>query len=125
MRELSAVLRDGLDVGLTVDGPRGPRGLVQQGAIELSRLTGSAVVPVSDSARPRRLFSSWDRFQFPYPFAKIVVSFGEPFVVPRRAGSGEREQFRLRLQENLRVLTARLDVSLDYGGMDVWPHEDS
>ena len=124
LRDLAGVLREGLDVGLTIDGPRGPRGVVQQGAIELSRMTGSAVVPLSCAARPRRLFGSWDRFQFAFPFARVVVAYGEPFVVPEGAGPQQREEFRLRLERDLRELTAELDRSLGYDGSDVWPHED-
>lgn len=123
LRDLSTVLRAGLDVGLTIDGPRGPRGVVQQGAIELSRMTGSAVVPISNAARPRRLLQSWDRFQVPYPFAKVLIAYGEPFIVPRDAGEEKREGFRLLLEDRLRSLTARLDTSMDHHGPEVWPHE--
>jgi lysophospholipid acyltransferase (LPLAT)-like uncharacterized protein len=122
-RDLSRVLRDGLDVGLTVDGPRGPRGSVQQGAIELSRMTGSAVVPISNTARPRRLFRSWDAFQLPMPFARVVVSYGEPFVVPGDAEEGERERYRVLLEERLGELTSRLDRGLGHDGKAAWPHE--
>jgi hypothetical protein len=124
LRDLAGALLGGLDVGLTVDGPRGPRGVAQQGAVELCRMTGSAVVPVTNAARPRRLFRSWDRFQLPLPFARIVVAYGEPFVVPAGAEPGEREEFRLRLERELGALTAELDRSLGHRGSDVWPHED-
>ena len=122
-RDLSRVLREGLDVGLTVDGPRGPRGYVQQGAIELSGMTGSAVLPVSNSSRPRKLFRSWDAFQLPLPFARIVVSYGEPFVVPPDAGESERERYRVLLEERLGGLTSQLDRTLGHTGRAVWPHE--
>lgn len=125
LRDLTAVLRDGYDVGLTVDGPRGPRGTVRQGAVELARMTGAAVVPVSNSARPRRIFGSWDRFQLPSPFARITVSYGEPFLVPGDAGKDERESLRRRLEESLGALTASLDRENGYSGEDVWPHEDN
>ncbi len=123
-RELAAALRGGRDVGLAVDGPRGPRGRVQQGATELSRMTGAAVIPVSNAARPRRIFSSWDRFQIPGPFAKIVVAYGEPFVVPSDSDRGMREESRLRLERALGELTTELDRSLGFEGNDAWPHED-
>ena len=123
-RELAAVLRTGRDVGLTIDGPRGPRGCAQQGATELSRMTGAVVIPVSNSARRRRLLSSWDRFQIPGPFAKVVIAYGEPFVVPSGSDRGAREEARLRLERTLGELTAELDRSLGYDGTDVWPHED-
>jgi len=125
LRELSVVLREGLDVGLTIDGPRGPRGVAQQGPIELSRMTGSAIVPVSDTARPRHLFSSWDRFQLPHMCAKVIVSYGEPLLVPVQADDGERERLRILLQERLNELTAKLDRSVGYRGPNVWPHENS
>ena len=125
IRNLAAALKSGLDVGLTVDGPRGPRGVVQQGVVELSRLTGTAVIPVSDTSRSRCLFNSWDRFQVPYPFAKVVVSYGEPFMVPHDASPEEREEYRLLLQERLNTLTTKLDADMGHSGSKVWPHEDS
>lgn len=124
IRELSGVLRGGDDIALMVDGPRGPRGKVQQGAIEISRMTGSAVIPITDSARPRRLFDSWDRFQLPHPFARVVAAYGEPVLVPGDAGPEERERLRLLLEERLRNLTADLDNALGFEGKDRWPHED-
>ena len=124
LRDLSRLLREGYDIGLTVDGPRGPRGVVQQGAIELARMTGSAVIPITNAARRRRLFTSWDRFQLPCPFAKIIVAYGEPFLVPPDADRDERERLRLRLEKELASLTAELDRDLGYSGPDVWPHED-
>lgn len=123
-RELAAVLRSGSDAGLTIDGPRGPRGCVQQGATELSRMTGAVVIPVTDSARPRRLLSTWDRFQVPGPFARVVIAYGEPFIVPHDADREMREQSRLRLERELGELTAEVDRSLGYEGADVWPHEN-
>ena len=125
LRDLSRMLREGFDVGLAVDGPKGPRGSVQQGAIELSRMTGSAVLAISSSSRPRRLFRSWDAFQLPFPFARIIVSYAEPFVVPRDAGEDERERYRVLLEERLAHLTAELDRTLEHDGKAVWPHEDS
>lgn len=124
LRDLSGLLREGYDVGLTVDGPRGPRGVVQQGAIELARMTGSAVVPITNAARGRRLFDSWDRFQVPHPFAKVIVAYGEPFMVPPDADRNERERLRARLERELADLTTAIDRDLGYSGADAWPHEN-
>jgi lysophospholipid acyltransferase (LPLAT)-like uncharacterized protein len=124
IRDLSRSLRGGLDVGLTVDGPRGPRGVVQQGAIELGRLTGSAIVPVTNTARPRRIVGSWDRFQLPHPFAAVAIAYGEPIFVPHGARREERERYRRLLEERLGALTTDLDVAFEYRGQDVWPHAD-
>ncbi len=123
-RELAAVLRSGRHAGLTVDGPRGPRGRVQQGATELSRMTGAVVIPVTSASRPRWVFSSWDRFQIPRMFARVMIAYGEPFVVPGDADREARERARLRLERTLGELTTEIDRSLGHEGTDVWPHED-
>jgi lysophospholipid acyltransferase (LPLAT)-like uncharacterized protein len=125
LRDLKRVLDNGFDIGLTVDGPKGPRGRVQQGATELSRLSSSAVVPISNSASPRWIFRSWDRFQVPVPFARVLVEYGEPLSVPADAGADEREGLREELESRLDKLTARLDREIGYSAGDVWPHEDS
>ncbi|MBN1165242.1 MAG: lysophospholipid acyltransferase family protein [Candidatus Krumholzibacteriota bacterium] len=125
LRQLSAVLKRGLDVGLTVDGPRGPRGVVQPGAIGLSRLSAAIIVPVSNSASRRWLLRSWDRMQLPAPFARVIIAYGEPFEVPAGTRTGELESYRIRLQERLRELTAGLDRRMGYSGERVWPHADS
>jgi lysophospholipid acyltransferase (LPLAT)-like uncharacterized protein len=125
LRELRGVLAGGNDIGLTVDGPRGPRGKVQQGATELSRLAGSAVVPITDTASRRKIFRSWDRFQVPGPFSKVTVAYGEPVFVPPGTGAEEREMLRAELEERLAELTASLDREMGYTGEDVWPHADN
>jgi lysophospholipid acyltransferase (LPLAT)-like uncharacterized protein len=124
LRELAKILEEGLDVGLTVDGPRGPRGVLHQGAVELSRMTGSAVVPVSNTARPRKLFRSWDRFQLPGPFSRVTVAYGEPMLVPDGADQEERERLRLELQRGLNELTTALDSASGFTGEEAWPHAD-
>jgi hypothetical protein len=124
LRDLSSLLREGFDVGLTIDGPRGPRGTVQQGAIELGRMTASAIVPITNSARPRVVFKSWDRFQLPLPFAKVVIDHGEPFLVSAGTEREERERYRVGLERGLAELTSGLDAELGYEKEEVWPHED-
>lgn len=125
IRELKGVLADGYDIGLTVDGPKGPRGSVQQGATELSRLASCAVVPITNTASRRKLFDSWDRFQVPAPFAKVVVEYGEPLLVPAGTGAEDREKLRVELERRLGELTSGLDRDIGYKGEDVWPHENS
>ena len=125
IRKLVSVLKRGLDVGLTVDGPTGPRGVVQQGAVEISRMTGSAVIPISSTARRRILFNSWDKFQLPLPFTDVIVSYGKPVVVGQGAGIEEREKERILIQNRLNELTSNLDRKAGHKGSDVWPHENS
>ena len=102
-------LREGYDLGITPDGPKGPRHRVQPGVIEAARLSGAPVVPVTFAARPARALDSWDRFVLPAPFGRGLFLYGEPMWVPRRASREEREDLRRRLEGELIGLTDRAD----------------
>jgi len=124
LRELKSVLEDGLDVGLAVDGPRGPRGKVQQGSVELSRLTGKAVVPLTATAGSRKILDSWDRFQVPLPFSRVVVEYQEPIVLSTDDGKSKREEAKRELQRRLNEATAALDRGMEHERTEIWPHDE-
>lgn len=66
-------------VCISVDGPRGPRHEVKEGAIYLAKMTKGLIVPVRLFMSNYKAFGSWDRFQLPLPFSRVEVIFGEPF----------------------------------------------
>jgi len=102
-------LRDGWDLGITPDGPRGPRHEVQSGVIEIARLSGVPVVPVTFAAHPGWALNSWDRFLVPRPFARGLFLYGKPMEIPRHADSDQREALRFRLEQTLTDLTRRAE----------------
>src|SRR5262249_17553981 len=88
-REMVRFVRSGRHAALTVDGPKGPPRVVQPGVVELARLTGAWILPItSSSARPRFL-KSWDRYLLPRLFAKCVVLYGEPFSIEANLSDSE------------------------------------
>lgn len=68
-------------LGITPDGPRGPREVVQKGTIVLAMKSGLAVVPLCYAASRCWRASSWDRFYIPKPFSRGVFVFGEPVEI--------------------------------------------
>ncbi len=81
LREMVRRIRSGRGGALTVDGPTGPPREVQPGIVQLARMTGGWILPItSSSARPRFL-ASWDRYLLPMPFSRNVIVYGEPFPV--------------------------------------------
>jgi lysophospholipid acyltransferase (LPLAT)-like uncharacterized protein len=82
LRQMVRHVRSGRHAALTVDGPKGPPRVVQPGVVQLARLTGAWILPITySSARPRFL-KSWDRYLLPGPFSRSVVAYGEPFPIP-------------------------------------------
>ena len=57
LREIIFDLKNGFDVAITPDGPKGPRYKVKNGIMELARLTGKALIPVTYSASKKKLFT--------------------------------------------------------------------
>lgn len=84
-------LRDGRDVAVTPDGPRGPRGEFSPGALVAAQRAGVPVLPVVAAADRAWRLSSWDRFLIPRPFARVAIAYGQPASVggssPREAGA--------------------------------------
>ncbi len=77
-------IKNGKNCALAVDGPRGPVYEVKEGIFFAALMSGAVVVPVSSSAKPAKMFkNAWDKYLFPYPFAKAVIAYGEPFEVKR------------------------------------------
>jgi lysophospholipid acyltransferase (LPLAT)-like uncharacterized protein len=113
LRALSEMIRkmkqSGRPAVVIPDGPRGPRHRVQPGIIILAKKTGFPIVPVSYSARRRKVFNSWDRFVLPAPLTRCKVVFGEPLSVPPKIAKGEEARFAGLLQERLCRITARAD----------------
>lgn len=117
LREMLRRVRAGNSAALTVDGPTGPPRRVQPGIVELARLSGAWILPItSSSARPRFL-ASWDRYLLPRPFSRNVVVYGEPFPVPRDSAPEETAD---RISAALDGATREADLRMGITPPDVW-----
>ena len=112
-KQMLKATKDGSDIALVPDGPRGPRYRVQIGVVELARLTGRPVVPLTFSASRRKIFNSWDRFLLPYPFSKGVFIWGEPVRVDPGGDRSYMEEKRMLLENRLNELTEEADHYFD------------
>lgn len=114
IRELVRWVRDGWDIALTVDGPKGPRHVLKAGPLQIAKLTGCPIVPAAVSSARHAQFSSWDDFQLPMPFTRIQVMFGDPVLVPQDATPEVLEAQRQQIEKSLQELTTRNDDSVRY-----------
>lgn len=109
VKQMIRAIRERLNLAIAPDGPKGPRAKVKSGVIEMARLTGAPIVPVSFSASRRRLLKSWDAFLVPVPFSRAVYIWGEPMYVPRTATKDEVAQYQEALEARLNLLTMKAD----------------
>jgi lysophospholipid acyltransferase (LPLAT)-like uncharacterized protein len=94
-------------MAVALDGPRGPRGVAKPGAAWLSKSSGHPILPFHAEASRGWTLRSWDRTLVPAPFARVVLSFAEPFVVPPDADGDLVALFCRRIEESLRLCEAR------------------
>ena len=106
---LADAVHAGHDIGITVDGPRGPRYQVKPGVVELAKLTGAAVVPVTSASRRHKTFASWDAFELPSPFTRVEIEYGAPIRVAPDADRPEQEEKRREVEASLARITASCD----------------
>ncbi len=71
----------GFPVAITPDGPKGPKGKVQQGVIYVAQKTGMKILPAGLYLSNKITFNSWDNFELPLPFGKAVIVYGEQIAV--------------------------------------------
>jgi lysophospholipid acyltransferase (LPLAT)-like uncharacterized protein len=70
-RTLIEKMREGNDIGITPDGPRGPMYVVEPGVVVVTRRLGAPMVLLGiEFTRAWRL-KSWDRLYIPWPFSRI------------------------------------------------------
>lgn len=105
--EMARLVRQGIQVGFTVDGPRGPRHVAQAGAVLLAKKTGQPILPFHVTAVRRRQISSWDRMQLPRPFTRARVEIAAPIYVARDADDVAVKAKRAELQRSLDEIRQR------------------
>jgi lysophospholipid acyltransferase (LPLAT)-like uncharacterized protein len=108
LRRMARSVRSGRHAALTVDGPKGPPRIVQPGVVQLARLTGAWILPITSSASRPRFLASWDRYLLPLPFSRSFVAYGEPFPIPREMSD---EAALARIASALDAATSEADAA--------------
>jgi lysophospholipid acyltransferase (LPLAT)-like uncharacterized protein len=99
-------LRDGFDVCITPDGPRGPRYVFHPGMVKLAASTGTLIIPIHVRFSSAWRIKTWDRFVIPKPFSRVHVIFDQPVTVANTTDPEAFEAERLRVEQ---VLVAGVD----------------
>jgi lysophospholipid acyltransferase (LPLAT)-like uncharacterized protein len=117
---LMKLIREGKThhIGITPDGPRGPRREFQIGAIYLASKTGLEIVVLGTAYRRPWRVKSWDRFAIPRPFSRVCCVSLDSIQVPPDLSSAELETYRLRVQEMIDQATRIAENWADTGHID-------
>ena len=86
-------------VGITPDGPRGPKEKMKEGIVSLLKKTNATVIPLSYSAKFNFKLNSGDKFIFVTPFNKFVAVWGNAIEYNNKK----------KLDENLQIIQDELN----------------
>ncbi len=94
-------LSEGYDIGITPDGPKGPRHEMSDGVVVMAQKRHTKVVVFH--CVPSRFWqlSSWDRFTIPKPFGRLDFYVSEPIDVTGMEMARAKEVIQSALMEHI------------------------
>lgn len=90
-------LKEGSDIGITPDGPKGPRHEVSDGLIIMAQKTGAKVVLLNIKPTKFWQLDSWDEFIIPKPFGTLHYYATEPLDLVGMDTQEARDMVKERL----------------------------
>jgi len=109
LRNLIKTLRAGISIGITPDGPRGPRMHLSPGVVAAARMSGAPIIPGAWSTRHRKVCDTWDRMLIACPFTRGVIIWGDPIHVPKTLTPEAFEEYRRLIETRLIEVTDQAD----------------
>ncbi len=113
LKGLIRAARQGYDLAVTPDGPRGPNRELKPGALTVARMTGLPLIPIGVGASSGWRADSWDRFLVPRPFSTVRIAYGEPCYIARDAAEAEVEDTVRTVTQALADLSERVGDTVD------------
>lgn len=113
LRDAQQMMKRGVSIVATSDGPLGPRFEFKSGTVLMARVAGAPLLPIACAADRAWYLNTWDQFMIPKPFARVVMAVGEPIEVPRNASMDDIEAIRARMQDALQALIQDSNAALD------------
>ena len=77
IRKIIKTLKANVSIGITPDGPRGPRHKVSEGTINISRISNKKILPMALAYKEQCVLNTWDKFIIPKPFNRICIVWGD------------------------------------------------
>ena len=84
IKEILNEIKNNNIIGITPDGPKGPKEKVKPGLLNLLKKNHLPIIPLSYSAKFNFRLNTWDKFLFVTPFNKFVAVWGEPFFYNKK-----------------------------------------
>ena len=94
-------LKEGYDIGITPDGPKGPRYSVGDGIVVMAQKTGAKVILYNCKPSSYWQLGSWDKFVIPKPFGTLEFFASEPIDLTGIAIEEAKKMIQERMMQHV------------------------
>ena len=99
LRSIFNILKMNHYIGITPDGPRGPKETVSEGIIKIARASKTPIIPCGFWSSRNIQLKSWDAFLVTLPFSKCFFVWHNPIYIPENLKDSEIEEYQNLLKK--------------------------
>lgn len=101
-RKIFDGLKKGYSLGITPDGPRGPNQKINGEIVNIARISGAGILPMSYSSSRFKTLKTWDQFKIPLPFSTLCFYLDDKAIyVDKKADEQEMEKIKTTVEERM------------------------
>ncbi len=89
IRIIMKEIKIGSSIHLAPDGPRGPIRKINSEIVNIAKKNSTPIFPVAINYSFKKQLNSWDEFQIPFPFGKILVEYLQPLHIDKNSDFNE------------------------------------
>ena len=101
LRSIFTLLNDNNYIGITPDGPTGPKEIVSEGIIKIAKSSKVPIIPVGFWSSKNFKLKSWDSFLITLPFSKCSFVWNKPLEIPYNIQENQIQHYQKLLQEKI------------------------
>ena len=101
LKSIFKLLNDNNYIGITPDGPRGPKEIVSEGIIKIAKKSKVPIIPIGFWSSKNFKLKSWDSFLITLPFSKCSFVWNKPLEIPYNIQENQIQHYQKLLQEKI------------------------
>ena len=101
LKSIFKLLNDNNYIGITPDGPRGPKEIVSEGIIKIAKKSKVPIIPIGFWSSKNFKLKSWDSFLITLPFSKCSFVWDKPLEIPYNIQENQIHHYQKLLQEKI------------------------
>lgn len=102
LKQIIKGLKNGLSLGITPDGPRGPNQKINGDIINIAKLSKAKILVMSYSCSKNKRLKSWDKFYIPLPFGKLCFYFDDSLIeVPNNLDEKGEKELKILIENRM------------------------